>query len=328
MNRLVSCINGYYLRFFCLLCLSFFLFLEFSLAQEHQRLKIEPQKLEIYHSYEGYIEPFDRVTVRSETSGTVEKTTFEEGKAIAKNQVLVNVSTERLALQEKLAKSNYKLAEYDYLAQKQLFDQNVTSASSLNAYINKRDVGKIQLELAKLEVEKSKVKSPITGIVKSKLIQIGETVNAHQNLLEVMNISKVLAKINIPGNDMFFVFPGKPMKVRISALPGQIFDGSVHTLGQEADKEMQQFPAEIVIDNADGKLFPGMIAYVEVRTIYMENQVLIPRGIVKALNTAPSVFVIENNKLVKRDLTLGTIMTDNVQVLSGLNFGEQVVISE
>jgi RND family efflux transporter MFP subunit len=177
-------------------------------------------------------------------------------------------------------------------------------------------------------VEKSKVKSPITGIVKSKLIQIGETVNAHQNLLEVMNISKVLAKINVTGNDMFFVFPGKPMKIRISALPGQIFDGIVHTLGQEADKETQQFPAEIVIDNANGKLFPGMIAYVELRTIYMENQVLIPRGIVKALNTAPSVFVIEKNKLVKRDLILGTIMTDNVQVLSGLNFGEQIVISE
>jgi len=291
-------------------------------------LTIKPQKLEIYHSYEGYIEPFERVIVRSETSGTIEKTTFEEGKAVEKNQVLVNVSTERLTFQEQLANSNYKLAEYEYLAQKQLFDQNVSSASSLNSYINKRDVSKIQLELAKLDLEKSKVKSPITGIVKSKLVQIGETVNAHQNLLEVMNISKVLAKINVPGDDMFFVFPGKPMKIRISALPGQVFNGNVHTLGQEADKKTQQFPAEIVIDNSSGKLFPGMVAYVEVRTIYMENQVLIPRSIVKTLNTAPNVIVVENDKLVRRDLTLGTIMMDNVQVLSGLEFGEQIQISE
>ena len=328
MNRLASSFKGYNFRFLCLLCLSFFLFSEFSLAQDPQRLTIKPQKLEIYHSYEGYIEPFERVIVRSETSGTVEKTTFEEGKAVEKNQVLVNVSTERLTFQEQLANSNYKLAEYEYLAQKQLFDQNVSSASSLNSYINKRDVSKIQLELAKLDLEKSKVKSPITGIVKSKLVQIGETVNAHQNLLEVMNISKVLAKINVPGDDMFFVFPGKPMKIRISALPGQVFNGNVHTLGQEADKKTQQFPAEIVIDNSSGKLFPGMVAYVEVRTIYMENQVLIPRSIVKTLNTAPNVIVVENDKLVRRDLTLGTIMMDNVQVLSGLEFGEQIQISE
>ena len=328
MNRLAKSLKGCYLRFFCLLCLSFFLFSVISIAQEHQPLTIKPQKLEIYHSYEGYIEPFERVTVRSETSGTIEKTTFEEGKAVEKNQVLVNVSTERIALQEQLANSNYKLAEYDYLAQKQLFDQNVSSASALNSYINKRDVSKIQLELAKLDLEKSKVKSPITGIVKSKLVQTGETVNAHQNLLEVMNISKVLAKINVPGNDMFFVFPGKPMEIRISALPGQLFTGHVHTLGQEADKETQQFPAEIVIDNSNGKLFPGMVAYVEVRTIFMENQILIPRSVVKSLNNAPSVFVIKNGKPVKRELTLGTIMVDNVQVLEGLKFGEQIIISQ
>ena len=327
MNLFSNYHKGYHLRFFVWIGLSVFCLYGVASAQEIQRLTIKPQKLEIYHSYEGYIEPFERVVVRSETSGTIEKTTFEEGKMVEKNQILVNVSTERLALQEQLASSNYKLAEYEYLAQKQLFDQNVSSASSLNSYINKRDVGKIQLELSKLDLEKSKVKSPITGVVKSKLIQTGETVNAHQNLLEVMNISKVLAKINIPGNDMFFVFPGKSMKIRISALPGLIFDGKVHTLGQEADKQTQQFPAEIVIENSKNQLFPGMVAYVESRTIHMKNQILIPRVAVMELNSSPKVFVLKNNKASKRQLKLGTIMVDSVQVMSGLKFGEQIIIS-
>ncbi|MBT4288527.1 MAG: efflux RND transporter periplasmic adaptor subunit [Deltaproteobacteria bacterium] len=317
----------YHLKFFLWIGLSIICLYGVASAQDIQRLTIKPQKLEIYHSYEGYIEPFERVIVRSETSGTIEKTTFEEGKVVKKNQILVNVSTERLALQEQLANSNYKLAEYEYLAQKQLFDQNVSSASSLNSYINKRDVGKIQLELAKLDLEKSKVKSPITGVVKSKLIQTGETVNANQNLLEVMNVSKVLAKINIPGNDMFFVFPGKTMRVRISALPGLVFDGKVHTLGQEADKQTQQFPAEIIIENPRGQLFPGMDVYVESRTIHMENQILIPRAAVMDLNKSPNVYVLKNNKASKRQLKLGTIMIDSVQVMSGLKFGELIIIS-
>lgn len=296
-----------------------------AIGQSPKVITVVPEDFLLVHSYEGRLEPLERVTVRSETSGTIEKTNFEEGQIVRENQVLVNVSTERLTFQEKLAQSNFQLAEYEYLAQKQLFDQNVTTASVLNSYINKRDVNKIQLELARLDLEKSKVKSPITGIVKSKSVQTGETVNAHQNLLEIMNMSKVLAEIKIPENDIIFVYLNKPVTVRLTSLPGQTFKGRIKTLGLEVDAQTKQFPAEIIIDNSNNQLFPGMTANVEMITVSMKNQILIPHSALRTKGSTSQVFIVGNGIATLKNVTTGTYLKDRVQILSGLKAGDNLM---
>lgn len=150
--------------------------------------------------------------------------------------------------------------------------------------------------------------------------------NAQKNLLEIMNIRKVLAKINIPENDMIFINPGKEVTIRLDSIAGETFEGVVKTLGLEADLNTHKFPAEIAIDNPNIRLFPGMVARVEMMTVYMENQILIPRSAVMNSQGRKTVFVEKASKVTRRKVTLEMTIKNRVQVLSGLKINDKLII--
>ncbi len=292
-----------------------------------ETLELVPRQLELESTYVGHLEPFERVSIRSETDGTSEKIGFDEGQSVKEGEVLVNISTVRLGLQEKLARANYELAESEYKTEKLLFERQVSTASKLDTYKTKRDVEKINLEISQYDLEKSKVKAPISGVIKSKNVNIGEVVSRGQELFEIMDISRVLASINIPEREMMFVTPGKEVKVRIDAIPGTFFTGRVKTLGLEADLQNRSFPAEIIIDNPQRQLLPGMMARVEMITTAAANEIIIPRHAVLERENGRIVFVENDGTAVEKSVHLGTIIKDEVQVVSGLQSGEKLVVT-
>ncbi|MBF0288788.1 MAG: efflux RND transporter periplasmic adaptor subunit [SAR324 cluster bacterium] len=296
-------------------------------ATNVETLELVARQLELKSTYVGYLEPFERVSIRSEADGTAEKIGFDEGQSVKKGEVLVNISTVRLGLKEKLARANYEFAESEYKTEKTLFDRQVSTASKLDSYKTKRDVEKINLEIAQYDLEQSKVKSPISGVVKSKTINIGEVVGRGQELFEIMDISRVLASIHIPEREMMFVTPGKKVKIRIDAIPGIVFTGEVKTLGLEADLQNRSFPAEIIINNSERQLLPGMMARVEMVTTAVANEIIIPRHAVLEREHGRIVFVENNEIALEKPVQLGTIIKDEVQVIFGLQPGEKLVVT-
>lgn len=292
-----------------------------------ETLELISRQLNVHSSYVGHLEPLERVVIRSEAEGRVEKVYLDEGQKVKTGDVLVNISTERLSLSLKLAEANSKLSESEFQTEKLLFDRSVSTASKVDSFRTKRDVDKISLEIAKLDFDKSQVKSPISGVIKKKIVGVGAYVNRGQNLFEIMDISQVLVLINIPEKEMRFVTPGKDVKVRIDAIPGTVFNGSVSTLGLEADLKNRSFPAEILLDNSNRQLLPGMMARAEMLTHAEPNEIIIPRYAVLERETNRIVFIEKNGIAIERPVILGTIIKDEVQVLSGLQSGDKLILS-
>lgn len=292
-----------------------------------ETLVLIARQLQVHSTYVGHLKPSERVVIRAEAEGTIEKIYLDEGEPVKKGGNLVNISTERLSLNVKLAKANYELAESEYKTEKLLFDRQVSTAAKLDSLRTNRDVKSINLELAKLDLEKSKVKSPLVGVVKTRHIEVGTFVNRGQNLFEIMDISEVLAFIDIPEREMRFVTIAKPVSVRVDAIPGVVFNGKVKTLGLEADLKNRSFPAEIVLANPRRQLLPGMMARVEMVTLAVQSEVIIPRDSVLEREKSRMVFIEKNGKAIERPVILGTIIKDEVQVLSGLQSGDNLIIT-
>ena len=487
-------------------------------------LELSPQKMSVYRSYVGYLKPFERVVLKSEIEGTVEKINFEEGNAVKKGNVLVHVATKRLELQEKIANSNFNqaaseyetqklyfvksssvigqlsdnteipvvevtenvnllikdvfnqfsikqlqlqmeinesnykqtLSDYkkqeklfeknisnatemekhenllevsrltlelsklalqkakieeqvaldmklqrfqreknlrekrtrihadlnehistrrlgmqlrlaetayehalsDYRTQKRLFEENLTDANALESfynvwetsqtnlqlaklqyeqskiedntrletYRNTMQTAKLNLMLARLDLEKSIVKAPFGGVIRKRYAQLGEFVQKGQNLLEIMDLSKVLAQVNIPEKEVRYARPGKRVSVKIDAFPNAKFSGRIKTLGLEADLKNRSFPAEIIIDNSRGHLYSGLMARVEMLTEYKGNQIIVPRHAVLDREKGAVVFVEKKGVVQLRYVRIGKMIRDEVQILSGLKFGERLVV--
>ncbi len=292
-----------------------------------ETLELISRQLQVHSSYLGHLKPRERVVILSEAEGTVEQVHLDQGQKVSTGDVLVNISTERLALQLKLSKANFKLAESEYKTERLLFDRAVSTSSKVNTYRTTRDVREIDLEIAKLDFDKSKVRSTITGVINARQVQVGEYVSRGQTLFDIMNISTVLALINISEREMRFITPGKRVKVRIDAVPGIVFDGIVNTLGLEADLSNRSFPAEILIDNPGRRLLPGMMARVEMITHAANNEIIIPRYAVLERENNRVVFIEKDGLAVERSIILGTIIKDEVQVLSGLQSGDNLIIT-
>ncbi len=290
-------------------------------------LTLAPQDFTIHTTYIGHLLPIERVTLRSEMEGMVERTDFDTGDAVAKGRVLVNISTRQLTLRRDLARSNHKLAEASYRRNVQLIEKELIPAAQLDVSRNERDVAKLNLELAELELRKSQVRSPIAGTVKSKSVRVGEYVSKGQELAEILDLSRLLAVIHVPEKEMRHVAPGKPASVTLDALPDNRFAGRVKTVGVEADLRNRSFEVEVELANTRGELRPGMLARVEIETGAYRQQLLIPRQAVLEREDRRIVFVAEDGRAVERTVETGVSRDGDVQVLSGLEPGQRLIVT-
>ncbi|MBU3917641.1 efflux RND transporter periplasmic adaptor subunit [bacterium] len=323
-------------RFFrksSLLVISFFLLLQNnSWAEGKQReltkvevVKLSPRTMKSYSTYIGNLKPNAKVEVSTEVAGIVEKAGFSVGQKVAKGAMLVQIDVRRQALTNKLNQSNYDLALNDYQIKQSLYKKKLTTSAKVNALKNRLDVNKVNLELSRLDLTKSKIRAPISGNIKSKIIEEGEYIAVGKKVLEIFDISKVIAVVNVPEHEIGFVKIGKKVKVTLSATPDEEFTGVISIIDIEADVRSRSFAVEVEMDNPEQKLLPGMLVKVKMLKVFLPNQIIIPRYTIQEEETGSFVYIVEGNKTVKRTVQLGNSLENEIQVLSGLDAGDNII---
>ncbi len=131
-----------------------------------------------------------------------------------------------------------------------------------------------------LDVADRTIKSAVTGIVSETFVDMGEYVNPGQRLMLVHNPDAIWVEANIKETDIRHLSPGMAVDVSFDAYPNETFQGTVERIGQAATSEFallpnpnpsgnftkvtQRLPVRIAIDQANGKLRPGMMAIVDI----------------------------------------------------------------
>ncbi|MBU2514416.1 efflux RND transporter periplasmic adaptor subunit [bacterium] len=290
-------------------------------------IQLKPRILKNYSAYIGHLNPFSRVIISSELAGIVEKVNVDIGSTVKSGNVLAEIDTKRLLLNKLLNQSNYKLALDEYEREKKLFDKNLSTSAIVSTLKNKLEVSKLKLDLSNLDLMQSKVKAPISGIVKGKQIEEGEYVKVGTELIELFDISKVIAIIHIPERDIRYISPGKRALISVDALPNVSFVGTIKSKALEADLKSRSFEIEVLIDNPDRILLPGMLVRVSMLKVHLKNQVIIPRHTIQEGEMGSFVYIVNSTKVIKREVKIGLSIDDEVQVISGLKFNDFLVNS-
>ena len=290
-------------------------------------IRLRLRDFSVTSTYIGHLLPWERVSLRAELDGMAESADYEEGDRVGPDRVLVNISTDRLKVRRDLARSDHQLAESNYLRDADLFKRSLIPNSRLDQTRNRRDVAKLSLRLAEIELEKSTVRSPIAGIVKSKGVERGEYVNKGQMLAEVLNVSRLRARFDVPEGEIRHLVRGKQVRLTLDALPGEEFQGVVKTVGLEADRTTRTFPVEVALDNPRERLRAGMLARVRVPLLEYRQQVLVPRHAVLEREHGRAVFVVRDGRALEVPIRTGAASGENLQVLEGLRSGDRVVVT-
>ncbi|HEY0198775.1 MAG TPA: efflux RND transporter periplasmic adaptor subunit [Rhodanobacter sp.] len=170
--------------------------------------------------------------------------------------------------------------------------------------------------------------APQTGTVATLDVREGQRVSAGQTLMTLNGLATVWVDAALPQNLAGTVQTGTPVSVTVDAQPGRTFNGSVETVLPDIDATTRTQRARIVLDNRDGALSPGMFAQVQLRPAGAQAQLVVPSEALIASGNRARVIVAESGGHFRAvSVRTGRSAGGYTEVLSGLNDGQQIVVS-
>ncbi len=322
----------------------------------------------------GSIEPVNEVTVGTQVSGIVSKIYVDYNSVVKKGQVIAELDKSNLMSQLNSAKSQLSQAQaslrsaqsdldyqkanfnrYKTLYQKGLISANDYESARLSYQTSVQTVAsrKDQVVAAQEEVSRAQtnlsyatITSPIDGIVVSKSVEEGQTVNANMSTPDLFTIAQDLTNMQVVADvdeaDIGDVKKGERVTFTVDAYPNDTFEGTVTQVRLEATTTNNVVTYEVVISapNADLKLKPGLTASVVIYTQESNGVLSVPskalrytpaketvggRKIQDVSNAKNKVWTLEGNTLVAHRVNIGITDGTHTQVLSGIKEGQNVI---
>ncbi|MDE2889541.1 MAG: efflux RND transporter periplasmic adaptor subunit [Gemmatimonadota bacterium] len=278
------------------------------------------------------LEAFQWVEVRSRASGQVVAILKEEGDRVNSGAVLARLDSEEPALQVKRMEVAYQDARRAYERDEKLFKRELLSNERYENSRGQMDRAQTELEQAKLNLSYTSIVSPLTGTVTIRSVEVGNMVTANQAVFSVADFDPLLARIRIPEKNMGKVAIGQGANVSVESDPERLYRGVVKMISPVVDPESGTIKVTIQIPGAgNGVLRPGMFASVHIITEVHRNTLVIPKKALVHEGEGNQVFVYEpdgeqgGGSAVRRKVGIGFADNEYLEILKGLNEGEQVI---
>ena len=288
--------------------------------------EVDLESLNIQSTYVGNLLPNQRLIMKSEIDGVIENIYFDEGEEIFQNKKLVDISTKELSLKLKIALADSKLAESNLNRDEELAKKNLIPNAQLDQTRTFAERASFNKELSKINLNKSLIKSPLKGTIKTRFVKVGEFVRKGDRLVEILDVDRILVKVNIPEQEILKIKIGQKVDIVLYILENKMIEGQVKKIGLEADSSNRTFPVEIEVDNSERELRPGMLARATFTQRVDQDQVVVPRHAIMERDMGRIVYIVDNDIAIQRKVAIGITQREKVQVIMGLSKGEKLVI--
>ena len=271
-------------------------------------------------TYTSTIQAYVKNNIAPQTAGRISRILVDVGDNVKKGQVVAEMDQTQLAQIELQLKNN----ETEYNRLKELYEVGGLSKSDLDAIEMAYNVSKTQYNNLK---ENATLVSPINGVITARNYDAGDMYAMSAPIYTVEQIVPVKLLVGISETDYTKVKKGDSVEITADALPGQTFNGKVRKIYPTVDPATRTFTVEVVIDNGNSVLRPGMFARAKVN-FGMNNSVVIPDvAVVKQQGSGERfVYVLnEDNTVTYQKVVLGRRMGAEYEVLEGISDGAKIV---
>ena len=290
--------------------------------------------------------------VAAKVAGVVEELRKRLGDNVVRGETIAIIDSREVAE----AKSEYlaALANFDlqnvlFQREKGLFEKKITAEQ---LFLKAKAVfmeAKVKLDLARqklaaldmseqeiaalpsqpiADLRRKEIRAPISGRVIERMVSIGQPVGGEgqaKELYVISDLSVVEAEIAVPAADLGLLRDGQ--EVRIQNAEGRVFEGKITYVNAMITKETRTGNVRARFANPDFSLRPGSLLEAEISLKEARVKLKIPRSAVMIIDGKPNVFVRTPEGFTKRDVELGRGDDNSVEVVSGLQQGEQIAVS-
>lgn len=278
-------------------------------------------------SVTGTILPNESVSLRSEISGLVTKINFKEGQYVTKGTPLVYLNDEELQAQYQRLQYTQKLFATQENRQKQLLEREAISQEEYDIALNQFNTALSDIKLVEAQLAKTVIRAPFNGVLGLRLISEGSVIGTQDVITSVVNIDPIKIEFSIPERYASQVSVGSPIYFSNEASSEEV-QGTVYAFEPQIDLATRTLKLRAQSPNKGGKFLPGMFVKIRFVLDIQENALMVPAESVIPELSGYKVFVVgADGKAEQKIIEIGTRTDTHVQVLSGLNEGEQVLTS-
>lgn len=275
----------------------------------------------------GETEAMYDVSLAAEQEGLIEWVGVTEGDSVEKNGEIVRIDLKALKAAKDRADANLRLKKHQLNRRRKLHDGNVLSREELEQAETEFTVAKTNLQEAEVNYENGIVVSPVAGVVNKVNVDPGEYVSKGAPIANIVNIDQIKIMFNVPEMDVRFLSKGQTAPVVFDAYPNEKWEGVVDFVAWKADPATRTFPVRIIVKNDDERIRPGMIARASFVRRSLSDIVSVPLFSIIDKGGERIAFVEKDGVAEARTVTLGVISGDKVQILAGLNVGDNLIIA-
>jgi membrane fusion protein (multidrug efflux system) len=178
--------------------------------------------------------------------------------------------------------------------------------------------------MARKAVADTGVRAPFAGIVAERVVSVGDYVTRGAHVATVVRVDPLRLELTVPEQSVSLVKAGLPVTVTVDAYSGETFEARVRFVSPSLRADQRALTVEAIAANADGRLKPGMFATARIHQASGTPALLVPAASVETIAGTSRVYVVKNNRIEERIVTVGETVGDRVEITSGVANGESV----
>jgi HlyD family secretion protein len=314
----------------------------------------------------GYVVPQRKAALSSKTTGTLEWLGVGEGSIVKEGQLIARLENRDVAASRDQAAANLRVAQdslvqaqaeqadalrnlnrskelfaggiiarADYDTAELRYQRDVAATAGVKASIKAAQAG---VTGAAAAVDYTLIRAPFDGVVLTKNADVGDIVsplavqaNAKAAVVTLADMGSLEVEADVSESNLAKVRAGQPCEILLDALPEMRFRGRLHTIVPTADRSKGSVMVKVAFLDKDQRILPEMSA----KVAFLERQVqpgeqkprlALPPSSIAKRNGKSVVYVVTEDHVVERPVTLGAKLGDMVEVTSGLKAGERIAI--
>ena len=274
----------------------------------------------------GSTRPFRSVDIKTQADGTIVEIGFQSGAEVNKDDILFSLDDDIQKADLAQAEAELVKAELALKRATTLNRSSIATKASVEEMQAAKATANAALSRAKRRLADRVIRAPFSGMPSLKQYDIGAQISNSDVLTSLDDLSRVQIEFGIP--EQYFAAARKGLHIiaTSAAYPGRNFDATISQINTRIDPVSRLFLVRADIDNPDRALVAGMFMQVQM-TLETGSLVMVPEEALLVEGQSTFLFVVNDDKVEKRQVKTGVREPGFVSILDGLNEGETVVTS-
>jgi len=264
------------------------------------------------------------IKVFNQEEGAIIEMPFFEGDKVSEGDVVVRLDDKILQANLTRAQASHRKTKLDLKRIRDLYKKKLSSDEALNRSETELAIAAAEEEMFATRFGYTVIKAPISGIVSQRLSEPGNIAERYTHLLTISDHTALVTEVNVSELLVTHLHIDDKVTVTIDALGSEAFSGRISRIYPNLDPLTRRGTVEVTLTPVPGGARPGQLCRVKFNTRTAER-LMIPFRALRRDSKGEYVFRLDGSKVVRNGILSGLRITEQVEVLQGLEAGQRVV---